>query len=498
LVGGFLLLWLIPYFWLGFLLLLGTYIGPLAAYIVNRNARAEPHQQVLTKAHLRFLLAEILGKVGIKISAEPLGPDEVGPPLKLLARGATSDVENNVRVQKSRQAPGLREAREIIAAGLAVRATSILLDVVGPQVAMRYVVDGVRLDREPLPREKVEPAVANLKILCGLNPNERQRRQEGTFVADYAGTKYASTFIGQGIQGGERVAIQFEETRVSFVNLAQLGMSLQIQEQLQQLLNRPRGLVICSAPPGGGLRTTVHAMLYSMDRFLREFVALEDENNRYPEIENIKVVTYNGPAGRPLDKVLTKVLREEPNVLVVRDLPTGAAMSVLCGAASTERLVVGTVRATDCAEAMRRLLALGVSAEELTKALTAVLNQRLVRRLCEACKEPFPPPPEMLKQLGLPSGRIEKLFRPPTPPKAGEKKKPCPDCGGIGYKGRTALYELVIVGDNARKALIEGGTAEQLRAAIRRDGARTIREEGLLLVVNGITTVQELARGLKV
>ncbi len=491
-MAGYVLLWIIPYFWLGFPLLLISYAGPLATYIVLRNSQVSNDQRVLTREHLRYVLASKMRTFGVKVEAEAPDPHRTGPPVVLSARGA-DDRQNNARLLAARQAPGLKVARQIIADGLQARAASILLEYTQQATGVRHLIDGVWHQREPEEREKADPALEALKILCGLNPQDRQGRQEGTFGAEYQSIHYEGTFASQGTKTGERVVLQFEDPKVRFTTLDELGMRPKMQEQLKEQLNAERGFVVFSALPGAGLRSTVNVALHATDRFTREFVAVEEASKRYEEIENIPVTVYSAAEGPAPTDVLTRLFRTDPNVIVFRDLPDGATVDMLCREILDEnRIVISTMRAKDAAEALVRVLALGAKPQEFAKVATAALGQRLIRKLCEACKEAYAPTPEVLKQLGLPEGRIQAFYRPPQQP-----EEVCKECGGIGYVGRTAVFELLVAGDAVRRALAARAKPDALRQAARKDGSRSLQEEGLLLVAKGTTSLPELMRVLK-
>ena len=229
-IGAFILVWFIPWFWFDLLLLLAAYAAPLTVYVLQRNKRMESNQRVLTRDHIRFWLSQRLGKLGVKIAAEKADPHEAGPPVKLLARGAPSNAENAGRLVAARQHPGLRGVREILAGGLTYRAAGLMLDYTAQGAAVRYMIDGVWIDREPEPREKADPALEALKLLCGLKPQERQAKQEGPFVAEFNAVRLEGTLACQGTPNGERAVIQFEEKRVRFENLEALGMRQKLQE----------------------------------------------------------------------------------------------------------------------------------------------------------------------------------------------------------------------------------------------------------------------------
>ncbi len=490
--GAFVLSWLIPYFWVGFALLLITLIAPYVTYVVYRNRQVTNELRVFTPAHLRFWMATHLDKVGVKIEAEAPDPHLKGPPAYLRGKGGETERDDNARLLAARQTAGILPAREILHDGLSHRAAAIMLDYTPQSVALRFMVDGVWLNREPVDRDAGDPALQTLKVLCGLNPEERQKRQKGTFGAEYESIGYAATLASQGTKTGERVLIQFEDKKIRFDTVGELGMRQKMEEQLRELLALKKGIILLSAMPANGLRSTSDVVIRHTDRFTREFMAVEEEATRYEEIENCPVTTYSAANGESPDSVLTKVFRFDPDVVVLRDLVNGETVRMLCQEIQENRLFVSTIRAKDGVEALLRVLALGGPLKEFAEAISGVLGQRLVRKLCDACKEAYTPTPQILAQLGIPEGRIEAFYRPPEEP-----EEICEACHGIGYQQRTAIFEFLPVGETVRKVLATGPKIELLRQAARKDGMRSLQEEGILLVAKGVTSLPELMRVLK-
>jgi len=261
-------------------------------------------------------------------------------------------------------------------------------------------------------------------------------------------------------------------------------------------MNRKQGLVIIAAPPAGGLTSLTTACLAAIDRFTRSAMAVEDKDAKDVEVENIPVVLFDSlEQETPMTK-LPGVIRQFPDVLVVPDMVNAETANLLCEEAiSDERLVVTTCRAREAAEALLApAVQTKVSLKTYAKAVSGVIAQRLVRKLCEKCKEAHPPQPAILQKLGIPADKVQAFYRPPT------QQRPegvCTECGGLGYKGQVALFELLIVDDLVRQTLLKEPKVETIRAAARKAGMKTMEEEGLLQVVKGLTSVQELARVLK-
>jgi type II secretory ATPase GspE/PulE/Tfp pilus assembly ATPase PilB-like protein len=497
--GMLLLIWVIPKlnFWIGFPLLLIAYVAPLTTFIIMRNTKVTNDLRVMTPEHIRYWSAVHLNKIGFKIAYEKRDPHEAGPPIKVFSADPDERVRGS-RLIAARQAPGLLQAREYLAEGLDNRATALMFDYSQQGMAMNLMIDGVWLPREARDRESADAALVALKLLCGANPQDRQNRQQGPFSIEYKNKKLGATMASQGTPTGERVIVQFEEKKVPFKSIEQLGMRGKMEEQLRELLSSPKGLVLFSAPPASGLRTSTNVFLQSTDRFTREFMAVEDEKNRYEDVENVPVTTYNSAGGQAPNDILLKIFRMMPNVLVVRDMVNSETVEMLCEEILDEdnRLVVSTVRARDCSEALLRVLALEAPAEPFAQSVIGVVCQRLIRKLCDECKEAYAPQPQVLQQLGIPEGRIQAFYR-PKPPDPENPKEICKKCNGIGYFGRTAVFELMPVGDNVRQALLENPKLDVLRNAARKDGMKSLQEEGILMVAKGVTSLPELMRVLK-
>jgi type II secretory ATPase GspE/PulE/Tfp pilus assembly ATPase PilB-like protein len=338
--------------------------------------------------------------------------------------------------------------------------------------------------------------LAVFKKLANLDPEERRTRQEGPFGAEFEGKSYTLSLICQGTKTGERVIISFTSDELQITQLADTGMRDKMIDQVREIVGSDSGLLLLSAMPGGGLSTMLHGVLRASDRLMRDFVAVEDEADQEQEVENVEITTYNAAAGETPDELMPKLLRKEPNVIVMRDLPNAETVRILAREAGAGRFVITTIRAKESVEALLRVLLLKVPAAEFAPAVTAVLNVRMIRKLCEACKEPYTPPPELLTKLGLPPDRIKAFYRPPVPDPEEKKPEICKQCAGIGYRERTGLYELLVVDDQLRNAMVKQPKLEVLRAVARKSGHRTLQDEGLLQVVRGVTSLPELKRVL--
>lgn len=482
----------IPVFLIGFPLCVAAYIAPLLTYVVVRNKNMELHERVMTPSHIRHLLAELVGKAGIKIASESKAAHEKGAPVTMVARGAKNDQLDQANLIAARQSKGYLHAKELIASAVDHRAEKIMLDFTAEAAQCRFLVDGVWHDSEQRDRDDADSMLAVYKTLAALNPADRRSRQQGRFGAEYGGKKIECGVVSQGTKTGERTLVTFAKKELGFASLADLGMRDKMIDKLKELMLEPHGVLVFSAVPAGGLSTTLYLALKTTDRFLRDFMIIEDEADHAREVENVDPLRYKASAGETPDQFLDRAFRKQPDVVIVPQLPNTETVVRLCEGAVEDHLIFTTIRAKEAVEALLRILLLKVPAQKFAPVAIGVLNQRLVRKLCEACKEAYAPPPELLKKLGIPAGRVETLYRHPENP-----EKECKECSGIGYIGRTGLFELLVVDDPLREALIKQPKLEVLRLVARKSGHKSLQEEGLAKVVQGITSLAELMRALK-
>ncbi|HEV3002991.1 MAG TPA: ATPase, T2SS/T4P/T4SS family [Pirellulales bacterium] len=489
--------WLPPFGLASPFLLFFAYVVPFSVYVSKRNANLPYDEKVFTKKHIRRWTSSKFRAIGIKMAAEEKTLDDIGPPVTLVARGGATERDNTVNMLTARQSPGFLVARELLAQTFGNRAEAILLDFSATSVAVRFQIDGVWNPGQGLEREPGDLLLAVLKTICALNAADRRTRQAGSFGVEFEGKKRSCRLTSQGTKTGERALIQFDNPDVKKKRLADLGMRQKMIDELKPLVDSRGGLIVVSAPPGGGLTSLFHAVLSHMDRYTRGFITIEDKAAPEVEVENIIVKTFDGAAGQSPVSDLTRMLREYPDVLVVPDFKDAESAAAMCEQAfSTERTVVTTTRAKEASEAILKLLEFGLDAEALASAVRLSVNMRLLRKLCEKCKEAYAPPPQLLQQLGIPAGRVEAFYRPPTPDPE-KPQEPCRYCQGLGYFGRTGIFEMLVVDELVRSTLIEKPQVAAVRQAARKAGMRMLQEEGIVLVATGVTSLPELMRALK-
>jgi type II secretory ATPase GspE/PulE/Tfp pilus assembly ATPase PilB-like protein len=483
------------YFWLSLGILSVCYLGAFVPYTVLRNKSVALHQKVFTSDWFRYEGATFLNKLGMKLDAERKADYEKGAPVDLLAIDAPDDRTKQANLITARQSPGYLLVKEMVAEMADRRADRTMLDFTQQTVISRQMIDGVWHNGRSSDRESGDVMLAVMKVLSNLDMADRRTKQSGKFGAKYNDHSYVLPIVTQGVKTGERVIVDLlGGQRAGFKTYDDLGMRKKLAEQWAEQMALDKGLLVIAGLPEGGITTTTDVSLMETDRLLRDFVAIEEEKHRERELENIDVTTYSAEKGETPTTILPVLIRKYPNVYVCRDFVEAPAAKLLFDEISEERLVITTVQAKDATEAMLRMLQKQVPQREFAKTLSAVLCVRLIRKLCVDCKVAYEPTPDLAKKLGLPEGKIEALYRTPKPE---EIEKPCKTCGGIGYKGRTAVFELLVIDDQIRKTLIKEPKLELLRKATKATGMRSFQEEGVLLIAKGVTSLAELQRVLK-
>lgn len=384
------------------------------------------------------------------------------------------------------------------------RADQILMDYSQQGVAVRCRVDGLWESMPPMDRVIGDAVLVIFKRLCLLNPTDRRSRQTGQLPIAFNGD-WIINFLSQGTPTGERVLLRIEPKKPVFKTLVELGMRATVREQLKAMLDDDKGLVIISGPPTHGLPTSWRISLETADKFVRDFHVIEDKALAEPELINVTQHLFDAQAGETPMTILPSLLLKQPDVFVFPDLVNQQTVSIMVEQITKEsRHAITKMVAPTAVDALIKLAVTYKSeAAKLLKMTMGVTNQRLMRRLCEKCRQPFQPTPQLLQKLGIPAGRVKVLYQPyfPPPPeqRVDAKGNPieieiCPQCGGRGYFGRIAVFELLTVTDPIRAAVMQQPTSAHVAQVAKQQGHLGLQDEAILTVALGLTSLQELQR----
>lgn len=489
--AGFLAALTLPTFALGLPALLAAYGVPLGLYIRERNDRVPDSAKVMTPAHIQGLIIRGAARLGLNISPSREAQNSaLGPPIRFIGRSVSGKGEDDSRSRQAEKSRGFVAAKELIYDAIMRRSTDVHLEPKDDEFAVRYRIDGVMYPAEPFDRGMGESIINIFKVLGAMDITEKRKPQDGSFRAQLEKRLIDFRAASQGTREGEKLSLRILDQSNSVSKLVQLGMRKQMMDQLIEVINQPHGLFLSCGPTGAGKSTTLYAALNELDAFQQNIITVEDPVEY--KMANVTQIEVNVKAGNTFPNALRSMLRQDPDVVMIGEIRDAETAKIACQAANTGHMVFSTVHANDTISALYRLIDLGVEAFLMSSALSAILGQRLVRKLCDDCKEGYAPKPDLLKQVGLPADKIEAFYRPPAKP-----EQVCPTCGGMGYKGRLGVFELLVINDRLRDMIRENAPVTAIRAEARKNGMLYMKEEGLRLVVKGVTSLAEMQANVK-
>lgn len=494
--------WWVPWTWAALLMTALAWLVPALAYIVARNPKVPQSARVLTSGHFKRLAAPLLERFGIEVNTMDDGGDDLLPVVVVKTTTAGEADADPAVMEKLTAAAGYGNACGAMQGGVIVRAGKIRFDVASSAVHVNHHVDGMWVkprvmtargskkepeqwaDAPPFSRADGDAVLILLKAAAGIDPRAKGR-QGGRFVIDVDGKPRPCSLIVQTVPTGEQVIVEIHNKPPVFKTCADLGMAPATLERLSGLLSLAKGVLVLSSPPASGLTSTFDVVVNTADRLMRDFISIEDAATPAAEIQNVKPIRYDAKQDQTALTVLAKALLDYPAAIVARDLRDPALVVELVRLADEEKFVIISLKAADAVEAITKLQACRVPVDQLGRSLLGSLSQRLIRKLCPRCRQAFQPPVELLQRLKKSPEQVPQLFR--------ASSNGCRVCGGLGYLGQTAIFELAS-GPTLRKAVAANVEPQVIRRAAVQDGMMMLRDAGMALVLEGTTSLEELQR----
>ena len=377
------------------------------------------------------------------------------------------DVALDDLVHLANEAPVVRLVNLLLLEALEARASDVHLEGYANELRVRYRVDGVLQDGPAPPTHLAAAIVSRLKIMADLDVAERRVPQDGRIRLRLQDRPVDVRVSTVPVLHGESIVLRLLDKDRGRVGLDGLGMSEDTRRQFEDIIQRPHGIVLATGPTGSGKTTTLYAAVDHI-RTGREKILTVEDPVEY-ELAGVPQVPVRETVGLTFATALRSLLRQDPDVLLVGEIRDRETAEIATHAALTGHLVLSTLHTNDASGALIRLVDLGVAPFLVTSTVEAVLAQRLVRVICEACK--------VAAQPG------------PTYRGAG-----CSECRGTGYRGRTGIYELLVMNDEIRSELPRSRDIAELRGLAERSGVKTLTWDGMRLVREGITTTDEVLR----
>ncbi len=384
-----------------------------------------------------------------------------------------------------------RLVNKIIKDAVTRRASDIHIEPFEKILRVRLRIDGVLQVYADLPQRLKAGVVSRIKLMCSpnLDISERRKPQDGRIqlkLKDNDGKDRMIDFRVSVVPTvfGEKVVMRILDKSGLSLDLRVLGFEEDDLERFMRAIHSPYGIILVTGPTGSGKTTTLYSALSTLNTPDKQIVTIEDpvEYN----IEGINQVQVNREVGLDFANALRAFLRQSPDVILVGEIRDSETAEIAIRAALTGHLVFSTIHTNDAPTTVDRLVDLGIQPYLIASSVILIQAQRLVRRICKNCKRETTYDPGVLKELGIPEDKLmEMKFY---------KGEGCPECNGTGYKGRIGIYEVMSITPKLRELILKGATSDEIREAAREEGMRTLREDGIVKIAKGITTVEEVLR----
>lgn len=384
------------------------------------------------------------------------------------------------------EAPVIQRVNQIIQKSLDLEASDIHLEVYEDGLRLRYRMDGVLQDASHISDTNLAAAiVSRLKLLANLNIAERRLPQDGRIMMRVKGHELDLRVATVPTIHGEGVVMRVLDRESIRLDLSDMGFSEDIYEHYTQLLRRPHGVLLLTGPTGSGKTTTLYASLSNMDSESLKIITVEDPVEY--QLPGINQIPVKAQIDLTFARALRSILRQDPDVIMIGEMRDTETAQIAVQSALTGHLVLSTLHTNTAAGAITRLEDMGIERFLITASVNGVLSQRLIRRLCDACKQPSELSETVLANTGLKkemaSGAIT-IFEP-----AG-----CEACKFTGFRGRMAIHELFVLDSEIQRFILDGCDAHTLKERARAKGMRTLYEDGLRRVAQGQTSLEEVLR----
>jgi general secretion pathway protein E len=454
----------------------------------------EVHPVLVPSQRILEVINEVYGRKQDKGGelAEGEGDDEMG--------GGSEELVDILELTD--EAPIIRWVNSLLFNAVKQRASDIHIEPGEKEVSVRYRVDGELHESRRAARQFMPSIISRVKIMAGLNIAEKRLPQDGRIRRKIAGKDIDMRVATvPTVKQGERVTIRLLDRESVLHDLADIGFGDDHLRQMDDLIHRPHGILLVTGPTGSGKTTTLYACLAKINAPDLNILTIEDPVEY--QLDGISQTAVNEKIDLTFANGLRSFLRHDPDVIMVGEIRDRETSEIAIQASLTGHLVLSTIHTNDAAGAITRLVDLGVQPFLVASSLMALLAQRLVRRVCMECREPYKPGDEDLASIGIDpaqfatgKARRVKFKGVETGPPPGmlyrAREGGCSACLGAGYKGRTAIYELLIIDEKVRQLTIRNADAQTVKSHAMSAGMRTLREDGAQKVLAGMTTSAEV------
>lgn len=381
-------------------------------------------------------------------------------------------------------APVIKLVNTLISRAVRDRASDIHIEPQEKDLRVRFRVDGVLHEVMRSPKKLQPGMLSRFKIMASMDIAEKRKPQDGHTALNIAGKQIDFRVATLPTVYGERIVLRILAKESILLRLDDLGFLEESLKRFTSSYTKPYGAILVTGPTGSGKSTTLYATLNVLNTDEKNIVTIEDPvEYRLPGINQIQI---NTKAGLTFSRGLRSILRTSPDIIMVGEIRDTETAKIAIEAALTGHLVLSTLHTNDAPSAITRLIEMGIEPFLISSAVDCVQAQRLTRKLCKECKEPYTPSIEALNKIDFPldNGEAPTLYRP----------KGCAKCNQTGYKGRIGLYEVMLTSETIERLTVEKATAEQIKTVAIEEGMKTLRDDGFEKIRLGITSIEEVMR----
>ena len=425
-----------------------------------------------TQEELQTALQALDGDMGSELMAE----------MDIAAAGVDEDVDRAAAMED--EAPIIRVVNVIIQQAIKDRASDIHLEPDRRGVRIRYRVDGVLHEVMRVPKYVHAPLISRVKIMGDMNIAERRLPQDGRIHVRHESKDYDLRVSSLPTVFGEKVVMRILDQSSVLIGLNKLGMFPETQAELESVIVQPNGMILSTGPTGSGKTTTQYSVLNKINTVEKNITTIEDPVEY--QLPGLNQVHVNRKAGLTFANAMRSFVRQDPDIIMVgeiRDLET-AEMAVQ--ASLTGHLVLSTLHTNDAPSAVTRLVDMGVEPFLISASVIAVLAQRLGRKICPNCKEPYKPPAEALNRVGFQVDNLDEVVF--------YRGRGCEQCRHTGYYGRIGMFELMMMTEDIADLIVKRAPLSEVRNAALANGMKILKVDGFQKVLEGMTTVEEVMR----
>jgi type IV pilus assembly protein PilB len=441
---------------------------------VARVVKMEVEPCIVTEGEMKRALAKYYGaKTLVEQTLEDMGEDVD----LTLIKDEEPEEGDKISIDMTEQEPVVRFVNSVLSQSLTDGASDIHVEPLERRMRVRMRIDG-RLREIPAPEKKLFlPIISRIKILAGMDIAKTRVPQDGRFDiregAKEVGVR-VSTFP---TIHGEKAVLRLLDKSAALFGIDKLGLLPDDEKSLKDVTKRPYGFILSTGPTGSGKSTTLYAILNFINSPEKNIITIEDPVEY--TIDGLAQTQVNPKAGLTFDTGLRAILRQDPDIIMVGEIRDKETAIISIHSALTGHIVLSSLHTNDAAGAVIRLVEMGIEPFLAASAVSCVIGQRLLRKICVECKEAYHPTPAMLKNLNIPDDAV--LYR----------GKGCPSCKYTGYKGRTGVFEVLVVDDTIKELLISKTSSDIIKKAAVENGMTVMHEDAVKKVLLGITTLEE-------